>query len=335
MRYLIFSVFIFISSFAYALNVDINRLTVSGLSAGAYMAVQMAVSNSSRVVGLGVIEGGPYLCAQGSLEVALNNCMETPSPTLNLQGYLKQAQAYSSMGLIDDLKLVAPLKAFFFLGANDKVITAPLVRSNIEFFSALGVSESQIKYVDNILAGHAFVTVEKGNDCTTERTAPFISRCGYDTVGHMFKALVGKLEPRGSAALDHFFKFSQATDEFARPFLISMADDAAAYVPEPCRNGERCSVHIALHGCNQTRLNIGDQFILDTGYAEWADTNHMVVLFPQAFNNQFVGNPKGCWDWWGYSSDLYATKKAPQIKLIMQLVDKLATANKSELSPLF
>src|SRR5262245_49467455 len=47
-----------------ALNVDITETSVSGLSSGAYMAVQFEVAHSSIVKGVGVIAGGPYFCAQ-------------------------------------------------------------------------------------------------------------------------------------------------------------------------------------------------------------------------------------------------------------------------------
>jgi hypothetical protein len=34
-------------------------------------------------------------------------------------------------------------------------------------------------------------------------------------------------------------------------------------------------------------------------------------------------NPKGCWDWWGYSGSQYAYKSAPQMKAIMAMVQRL------------
>ena len=51
------------------------RATVSGVSSGAYMAVQFHVAHSARVLGVGVIAGGPYYCAQGSLRIAYYNCL--------------------------------------------------------------------------------------------------------------------------------------------------------------------------------------------------------------------------------------------------------------------
>ena len=44
-------------------GVDPDRITVSGLSSGGYMAVQLAVAYSSMFSGVGVIAAGPYGCA--------------------------------------------------------------------------------------------------------------------------------------------------------------------------------------------------------------------------------------------------------------------------------
>src|SRR4051812_33448271 len=56
-----------------------KEVTVSGVSGGAYMAVQFHVAHSSTVKGVAAIAGGPYYCAQGSLWTAYYNCM-TPGP---------------------------------------------------------------------------------------------------------------------------------------------------------------------------------------------------------------------------------------------------------------
>jgi hypothetical protein len=45
-------------------------VTVSGLSSGAYMAVQHGVIYSSKVLGVGAVAGGPFWCAGGSVNTA-------------------------------------------------------------------------------------------------------------------------------------------------------------------------------------------------------------------------------------------------------------------------
>ena len=58
-----------------ALQADVRELTVSGLSSGGDMAVQMHVAHSARVKGAAAIAAAPYYCAQGSLLTAFFNCM--------------------------------------------------------------------------------------------------------------------------------------------------------------------------------------------------------------------------------------------------------------------
>ncbi len=58
-----------------SLNINGNQVTVSGLSSGAFMAVQMHAAFSDRIQGAGVVAGGPYYCAEGDLIKALTTCM--------------------------------------------------------------------------------------------------------------------------------------------------------------------------------------------------------------------------------------------------------------------
>jgi poly(3-hydroxybutyrate) depolymerase len=106
-----------------------------------------------------------------------------------------------------------------------------------------------------------------------------------------------------------------------------MADLGYVYVPGICAK-ERCRVHVAFHGCRQGAQQIGERFVRDAGYNRWADTNRLIVLYPQAMPRYvfWTFNPRGCWDWWGYSGSRYATKEAPQIRAVMAMVERLATA---------
>jgi hypothetical protein len=47
-------------------NADFSESSISGISSGAFMAVQFATAWSGTIKGVGVIAGGPYYCAQGT-----------------------------------------------------------------------------------------------------------------------------------------------------------------------------------------------------------------------------------------------------------------------------
>ena len=97
-----------------------------------------------------------------------------------------------------------------------------------------------------------------------------------------------------------------------------MADEGYAYVPRACET-ERCRVHVAFHGCRQGAETIGERFVREAGYNRWADSNRLIVLYPQAIARYFwIYNPRGCWDWWGYTGTNYATKEGAQIRAVWQ-----------------
>ena len=103
-----------------------------------------------------------------------------------------------------------------------------------------------------------------------------------------------------------------------------LAPKGYAYVPEACARDGGCRLHVAFHGCLQNADSIGDAFIRGAGYNEWAEANRIVVLYPQAaaVTDRVAGvrldwpNPRGCWDWWGFTGEDFARKSGPQISAV-------------------
>ncbi|MDM8550582.1 hypothetical protein QUF72_10905 [Desulfobacterales bacterium HSG2] len=56
-----------------------------------------------------------------------------------------------------------------------------------------------------------------------------------------------------------------------------MSKDAYVYVPKSCEE-KTCRIHV---GCKQGATLIGDKYYGTTGYNELADTNDIIVLYPQ------------------------------------------------------
>src|SRR5215471_20759824 len=87
-------------------NVDINQTSVSGLSSGGYMAVQFDVAFSSILRGAGIVAGGPYYCAQGSLMAATSTCSCVPfgcfgQSSTNVAQLITITDRNAGRGLID------------------------------------------------------------------------------------------------------------------------------------------------------------------------------------------------------------------------------------------
>jgi hypothetical protein len=115
------------------------------------------------------------------------------------------------------------------------------------------------------------------------------------------------------------------------PDALSLGEAGYVFVPQDCESGAACRVHIALHGCLQDAGHLGQRYIDSTGYNAWADTNHLIVLYPQTKSSSVApANPQACWDWWSYidHTDRYVTKSGLQIKAIKAMLDALTSGAK-------
>jgi poly(3-hydroxybutyrate) depolymerase len=100
-----------------------------------------------------------------------------------------------------------------------------------------------------------------------------------------------------------------------------MADEGVAFIPQACVGTPGCAPHIVFHGCKQGRDRIGDRFIKESGYARWAASNRIVLLFPQVIASE--ANPNGCWDWWGYTGRHFLDHDAPQMVAVHRMLERL------------
>ena len=187
------------------------------------------------------------------------------------------------------------------------------------FYEAAGVPEGSVTLVEKE-GGHAFLTETEGTACGLSQE-PYVSDCDYDQAKAILEWIYGSplAEPSPSPT-GKFVTFDQS--DFNNGVPNGLAAEGVVYVPEDCVTHPGCRLHIALHGCEQSREKVGDAFIEKTGFARYADTNRLVVLFPQIVGS--VVNPDGCWDWWGYSDIDYLGKDAPQIKAVWAMAERLA-----------
>jgi poly(3-hydroxybutyrate) depolymerase len=316
-----------------ALSADAQATTVSGISSGGYMAVQLHVAHSSTVRGVGVLAAGPFYCAQGSAWTARYNCMQpggwTALPPLSVLTVATEVMARG--GQVDALEGLREARVWLFSGARDGTVRRPVVDALYAYYRAW-VPAERIVFVREVPAGHAMVTTDFGGSCATT-AAPFINDCDFDAAGALLEHLYGRLNPPGTATGGELLRFDQRAFTSVGAYAISMDDDGFVYVPAGCRAGG-CRIHVALHGCLQGRERVGEQFVRQAGYNRWAETNRLIVLYPQAiarygwgpwpWPTSFVYNPNGCWDWWGYTGPSYPTRLGPQIRALKAMIDRLA-----------
>lgn len=302
-----------------ALQLDSGGTTVSGVSSGAYMTVQLHVAYSRHIIGAGVVAGGPYVCAEGQVSTALFRCMQTTLGTPDAGALLARARALAETGRIDPLDGLADDRVYLFSGTRDNTVTQPVVDAAREFYRLAGVREGNIKYVNDLPAGHAFIAEGAANACGVT-ASPFIDDCHYDQAGDILRQLYGALQPPAAMDPSRLFTFDQA-EFLADPESHGMASSGYVYVPAACTAAGACRLHIALAGCKQSPADIGDLFARTTGYNRWAETNRLVILYPQP--SVSGGNPNGCWDWWGYDDPNYYSKQGRQMAAVARMAARL------------
>ena len=326
-----------------ALGAELSGLTVSGISSGAYMAVQFQVAHSQLVRGAGVLAGGPYDCAEGSIRRALTACM-SPSwwaAVPSVAELRAQAEALAKAGRIDPLEGLRDDRVWLFSGGKDSVVDTAVMERLAAFYGQW-IAPTAIRFVRLPDAGHAMISVAdpQANACSSEQS-PFINRCGeFDAAGEILQHLLGPLQPPAATAKGEPLRFDQSPFVEGKPIDAGLADEAYVYVPQACLSSA-CRVHVAFHGCRQAAAQIDRRFVDGAGYNRWADSNRIIVLYPQVQPRyglasgswQWLNNPFGCWDWWGYTGSDYATQGGAQIKAVRAMLERLAAPRPPQTDP--
>jgi poly(3-hydroxybutyrate) depolymerase len=324
-------------------NANISESSISGISSGAFMAVQFGTAWSSVIKGVGVVAGGPFWCAKADVDDFINGytlpmmnatgpCMT--GPPSEPSSFFARADAKAASGDIDSLQFVSRQKVYLFHGFNDAVVARSVTDATADFYRHyLGeANRGNLYYQTTLGAGHSLVVAQSQhidglNDCKAN-AVPYIDQCGYDQAGIILQHIYGALNAPNRGPLTGTMKrFDQSV--YSKPdhaSRLSLGDSGYVFVPRECEEGAACRVHIALHGCKQDVGDIGRRFIDDTGYNSWADSNRLIVLYPQTVSSSYLPfNPQGCWDWWSYVNheDSYVTKSGSQIRTIKAMLDAL------------
>lgn len=274
-------------------NADIKESSISGISSGAFMAVQFGVSWSSIVKGVGIIAGGPYYRAQGTATdgllgnlgpalTATGPCMKGPPPAL--EPLIDKTDEWARSGDIDDPHNIVNQPIYIFAGYNDLIVNPKVGEAAYRFYLHYlgGHDPGNLFFQNAIGAGHSQVTIKYGEACN-KNEGYFIDHCHYDQAEIILQHIYGARNPKNAGALSgkllSFYQREMTSPEL--PASYSMAETGYVYVPAACAAQQRCRVHVALHGCKQNFDTIGDRYIQHAGYNEWADTNRLIILYPQ------------------------------------------------------
>jgi poly(3-hydroxybutyrate) depolymerase len=299
-----------------------SRISVSGVSAGGFMAVQSHVALADRIGGVGAVAAGPYHCAQGDVQTALSRCMTGEGLAVEpLVQFTKEAAAAGEIAPVAELESA---RVWVFHSPADSVVSPAAGRALADFYTAF-VPGAQMTLVDDVETAHGWPTLDSGAACL-EWGGDFINDCDYDTAGAILRHLHDDLAARAPQAKPENLVETDLSAYFGSG--SDVAKSGYMYVPDACRSDARdCGLHIVFHGCVQGAEFIEDRFAAQSGFNEWAESNNLIVVYPQVEKSLF--NPKGCWDWWGYTNGDYDLRSGKQVAGVAALIDAYASGTLS------
>lgn len=303
--------------------------SVVGISSGGYMATQLAVAFPERFAAVGVLAAGPWGCAEGSLNRALNHCMTTADGEPSLDRLENRRRRYESAQLVGPREALSQLRVYVWHGEDDEVVEPVLGDLLAAQWERWLASPEQLHVERREETGHGWpVRLHDApppqllGDCQ-QGGGSYLLACDDDVAGDMLSFLYPERESQ-SAGQGQLRAFDQSV------FAVSgMADSGFVFIPEGCEQGG-CEVTLALHGCQMSEDAIDDTFVRHSGLNEWAAAHRQIVLYPQAESSMM--NPQGCWDWWGYaerSSRLtpqHDTREGAQVEALMAMLTRLQSA---------
>ncbi len=262
------------------------------------------------------------------------------------------ARQTAAAGKIDAIANLANDRLYIFTGSRDEVVGSIVVNSTRKFYENLGVKSDQIKFIDTVPAGHSIITDNVEDSPLGTNQPPYLNYGGFMQSHDILRHIYRDLRPPAEHPSGEIVRFDQSEFLGDDAAYASMGPYGYVYVPEAVKRGATArGVHIALHGCKQGYTYVdyafgraavdsqppyGDRYVTTTGYNQIADSNNIIVLYPQATgdDDNKAQNPDGCWDWWGYSSTNpqdpdYYSKDAIQIRAVDKMLERLCSGRPS------
>jgi len=311
--------------------------SVVGVSSGGYMAMQLAVAWPERFAGVGVLAAGPWSCAQGSLSLALNQCMMTRRGLPSLDALNTRWANYREQDQVGSESARSALRAYVWHGESDSVVEPVLGDLLAEQLQQWLAEGEQLKVARSPDTGHGWpvkldnpgALAQPLGDCQSGGGSHLLA-CDENIAADMLNWLHPDATSSTSptASRGELLAFDQSDFD-----AKGLADSGYVYLPNACQDGG-CEVTIALHGCQMNAEQLGETFVRGTGLNEWADQQGRIIVYPQAEST--LANPQGCWDWWGFAESswqlnpLHDTRQGTQIGALMAMLTRLQSSPAEE-----
>jgi poly(3-hydroxybutyrate) depolymerase len=251
------------------------------------------------------------------------------------------AAAAARADLIAPLAGLSAMRTYLYRGALDSCYLDGAVNFTAAFFSAFAADPaSQVVFVANVPSGHCTPTIDpwvpRASCGHGAGAPPAVENCDYDGAGAAFAHMYGALAPPPSHACGadcaaRALPFNQTL--YQAGVWAALGSTGYVYVPAACAGGAACRLHVALHGCGMSMYNpkMNTSYVLHAGFNPWAESNGIVVLYPQGGGYEESGTAAptpqlgaGCFDGYGQTSPDFAWRSAPQLATLRAMVAALA-----------
>jgi poly(3-hydroxybutyrate) depolymerase len=170
---------------AAGVNIDPDQISVSGISSGGFMAHQFHVAHSEHIMGAGIIAGGPYYCAHGTILDAVTRCSQfvmlecsalgldarwcrnsdlAPGNKTEIEHVARasfaEAKRQEAAGTISKLANLRNGKVYLFSGAHDQIVPLGVMDALFHFYADAnkgGVAAENMAYRRTFPARHTMV----------------------------------------------------------------------------------------------------------------------------------------------------------------------------------
>jgi len=317
------------------LRIDTQLISISGISSGADFTVQFHVAFSDMLMGAGIFAGEPFHCAVTRFEedpptLPYDHCKIYPN-WVNVTILAEYAKEQEKQATISPLNNLLDDFIYLYRGTKDTVYHPGSVKNTGDFYKLLLKTETQIHFEDSIPSLHCIPTVDYGTPCGTEGDPPGIEKCNYDGAGvclsHIYQNI--PLKPPGTASDDNLFEYDQRL--YFSPVFPGLADVGWIYIPLPCQapsTSNPCKLHIFFHGCSgdYSIPQFNFTYIKHAGFNSWAESNEIVVLYPQmgGYHNGTKQQLGGCWDSYGDTGEDYCLKSGVQMTTVRKMINAIA-----------
>ncbi|XP_035715215.1 uncharacterized protein LOC110859407 isoform X2 [Folsomia candida] len=314
-------------------NVYEKRVTLSGFSSGGTFAQMYQISHSSTIHGIAVFSHTYYRCGppSGKIDDYDKVCTklfnQTGDKLYNPELVHKDIETYLYRGLIDDPVNLRHRFLYVYTGLRNFLFTADQSLSILQVYERYIKNPHRIKTRVQDAELLLPTNNEFGVPCTERPdNTSFIGNCGFSGPYEALVFLHGsdhRMRETTGASKQSLMQQLKMFDQ--REFVTGLKNpqlDMVGYyfVPTTCER-RRCLLHIYFHGCLTGRQFEGTKHIEQSGFLEIAEASDMILIFPQAVMSE-PQNDIGCWDTFGISGELYATKRGDQITAVKRMVDR-------------